>query len=154
MHFLRLTNAFDGRDLIALVQRGKRETRKLTATVDVHGARAALAVIATLLRTRQMQMLAEAIKQRGARIDPQIVFLAINPKFHSDGVLRFCRKSLCYFLRTLSQCCHGRSAVASKPAMPNRERKVRRVDCPKLNRVAASGLSGVWSRSDIQPRLT
>jgi hypothetical protein len=35
-----------------------------------------------------MQMLAQAIEQRGARIDPQIVLLAVNSKRYRNGVLR------------------------------------------------------------------
>ena len=87
MQFLRLTDALDRRDLIALVQGGEGETRKLAPAIDVHRARAALAVIASLLRTGQMQMLAQAIEQRRARIDPQIVFLAVNTERYRNSVL-------------------------------------------------------------------
>ena len=85
MHFLRLTEALDRCDLIALVQSGEGETRKLTPSIDVHRARAALAVIASLLRSGQMQVLAETIEQRRARIDSQIVFLAIHTERDWNG---------------------------------------------------------------------
>jgi hypothetical protein len=73
----------------------------------VDGARAALAVVASLLRSSQMQMFAETIEQRRAPIDSQIVFLAIGP------------------------------AEANKLAMPKRERKVRRVDFPNSRRLSS-----------------
>ena len=87
MHFFRLTNTLNGRDLIALVQSGEGEARKLAAAIDVHRARAALPVIASLLRTGEMQMLAQAIEQRRAWIDAQVMLLAVNTKRDRDGVL-------------------------------------------------------------------
>ena len=80
MHFFRLTNAFDGRDLIALVQSGEGETRKLAPAVNVHRASTALAMVASFFRAGQMQMFAQTIEKSGARIDSQIVFLAIDTK--------------------------------------------------------------------------
>ena len=85
MHFFRLTDAFDGCDLIALVHSGEGETRKLTPSIDVHRARAALAVIASLLRAGQVQVLTETIEQRRARIDSQIIFLAIHTQRDWNG---------------------------------------------------------------------
>ncbi len=72
----------------ALVQRGEGETRKLAPAVDVHRARAALAVIASLLRAGEMQMLSQAIEKTRAGIDPKIVLLAVNPKRYRNSVLR------------------------------------------------------------------
>jgi len=88
MHFFRLTDAFDGRDLIALVQSGESETRKLALAINVHRARAALTVIASLLRTSEMQMFAETIEETRARIDPQIVLFSVNRKRYRDCILR------------------------------------------------------------------
>ena len=64
--------AFDGRDLVALVHRGEAEARVDAAAVDVDGAGAALAVVAAFLRAGEVQMLAQAVEQRGARIDPTL----------------------------------------------------------------------------------
>src|SRR2546425_2306990 len=50
-----------------------------------------------------MQVFAQAIEKSGARIDPQIVLLAINTKRDRDGILRGCRKYLFHLFRTLSQ---------------------------------------------------
>jgi hypothetical protein len=88
MHFLRLTDAFDGCDLIALVQSGEGETRKLPPAVDVYRACTALPVIASLLRSGQMHMLAQAIEKSRPRIDPQIVPLSVNRKRYRDCILR------------------------------------------------------------------
>jgi hypothetical protein len=46
-------------------------------------------MIASLFRSGQMQMLTQAIEKSGARIDPQIVLLAVNPKRYCEGVLGF-----------------------------------------------------------------
>ena len=87
MHFLRLPDALDRRDLIALVQSGERETRKLAPAVDVNRACAALAVIASFFRSGQMQMLAQTIEERRARIDVKIVFLAVNGQRYGNCAL-------------------------------------------------------------------
>src|SRR2546430_17456573 len=87
MHFFRLTDAFDGRDLIALVQSGESETRKLALAINVHRARTALPVIASLLRSSQVQMLAQAIEKSRARIDSQIVRFSVNREGNRDCIL-------------------------------------------------------------------
>ena len=84
----RLTDTLNCRDLFALVHGGEAETRIHAPAIDVHSARTALAMIASLFRSGQMQMLSKTIEKRGARIDPQIVFLAVNPKRYRDSILR------------------------------------------------------------------
>ena len=59
----------------------------LPPAVDVHGARAALAMIASLLRAGQMQVFSKTIEKRCARIDPQIVFLPVNTQGNGNCVL-------------------------------------------------------------------
>ena len=88
MHFLRLTNTFDSRDLIALVQRGKRETGKLAAAVNVDRASTALTMITTLLRSRQMDVLSQTIQKRGARIDSKIILLTVDKERNGNRILQ------------------------------------------------------------------
>jgi hypothetical protein len=96
----------------------------------VDGARAALAVVASLLRSSQMQMFAETIEQRRAPIDSQIVFLSVYTQ--RDGN---------FSGRSPSAGAIG-PAEANKLAMPKRERKVRRVDFPNSRRLS-SGFSSL-----------
>jgi hypothetical protein len=84
----RLTDALKRRDLLALVHRGEAETGIHAAPIDVHGARTALAMIASLFGSGQMQIFPKAIEQSSARIDSQIVLLAVNTKRDRNGVLR------------------------------------------------------------------
>jgi hypothetical protein len=92
---IRLTDPLQRGDLIAFMQSGQRETGKHAPAINVHCAGPALAMIASLLRAGQLEMLAEAIQERSARIDPQIVLLAINPERNRDRVFRFgCRRLL------------------------------------------------------------
>jgi hypothetical protein len=86
VHFLRLADTFDRRDLVALMQSGKGKTRKLAPAIDVHRARAALPVIASFFRSGQMQMLSKAIEKSSAGIDAQVVLLAINTKSYRNSI--------------------------------------------------------------------
>src|SRR5205823_7673984 len=62
------------------------ETGIHAPAIDVHGARTALAMIASLFRSGQMKMLSQAIEKRGARIDPHFIVLAIHPQCDRDGI--------------------------------------------------------------------
>jgi hypothetical protein len=88
VQIFRLTDALKRRDFLALMHRGETETGIYAATIDVHRARTTLAMIASLFGSGQMQMFSKTIQKSGARIYPQIVFLAVNPKRHRNGVLR------------------------------------------------------------------
>jgi hypothetical protein len=90
VQIFRLTDALKRRDLLALVHRGEAETRIHAPAIDVHGARTALAMIASLFGSSQMQVFSQAIEKSRARIDPQVVLLAVNTKLDRDGVFRFC----------------------------------------------------------------
>ena len=88
MQVARLTDSLNSRDLFALMHRRQTEAGIHPSAIDVHSARAALTVIASLFRSGQMQMFAQAIKKSGARIDPQIVFFAVDAKRDRNGILR------------------------------------------------------------------
>ncbi len=55
--------------LVALVHHRERQARIDAPAVDDHRAGAALAVVAALLGAGEMQMLAQRVEQRGARIE-------------------------------------------------------------------------------------
>ena len=63
-----LAEAFDRRDLVLFMHRGKRQAGVHAAAVDVDRARAALAMIAALLGAGQIRALAQGIEQRRARV--------------------------------------------------------------------------------------
>ena len=88
MQVFRLTNAFDRRDLVALMHRGKAKTRIHAPTIDVHRAGTALAMIASLLRSGQVQMFAETIEKSRARIDPKIIFLSVHTERNGNRILQ------------------------------------------------------------------
>jgi len=71
-----LSDAFDRGDLVALVHHGEGEAGVHPLAVDVHGACAALAVIAAFLRAGQEKVFTQAVEERCARVDAQSV---LNP---------------------------------------------------------------------------
>ncbi len=83
-----LTNAFDRCDLFTLMHRGEAKTGIHAAAADVHRARAALTVIASLFRSGQVQMLAKTIEKSCARIDPKIILLTVDTERHGNGILQ------------------------------------------------------------------
>ena len=62
MEFSIVRQAFDGGDLIALVHDCERHAGVDTSAVYMNGAGTALAMIATLLRAKELQMLAQRIE--------------------------------------------------------------------------------------------
>src|SRR5882672_11541458 len=120
----------------------------------MHSARPALAMIASLLRTGQMQVLTETIEQRRARIDSQIIFLAIHTQADRNGSFY---GGHCFFRSGVAaDSARDRSpstgpAEASKFAIPKRERNLRRVDFP--NCALACGVSFDWLRSAMEISL-
>src|SRR5215471_714617 len=68
MDFLALRHAFDGRDLRAIMTHRQGEARIDPPTIDENGAGAALAAVASLLCSGQMQLLTQEVEQRHARI--------------------------------------------------------------------------------------
>jgi hypothetical protein len=70
--------ALDRGHRIAVVHHRQRQAAVDPPPVDQHGARAALAVVASLLRSRQLQMLAQCIEQGGAGVEGKGAFLSIH----------------------------------------------------------------------------
>ena len=71
MELLALRQALDGRDLAPLDEGGERQAGFHALAVHQHRAGAALAEAAAFLRAGEMQVLAQGIEQRGARIERQ-----------------------------------------------------------------------------------
>ena len=68
MQFVPMTEAFDSRDVIAIVRDGQRQTGINAPTVDEDRASAALPVIAAFFRAGQMEAFAQQIEESDARI--------------------------------------------------------------------------------------
>ena len=79
--------ALDRRDLLPVVHQGQAQARVHPAAVHVHGARAALPVVAALLRAGEGDGLAEAIEQRRPRVDAQPLLLAVDAQRDRDRAL-------------------------------------------------------------------
>ncbi len=92
MQLFAVRESFDRRNLVALVDDCECKTRIHAATIDQNRARAALAVIASLFGTRQMQSLAQGVEQRRARIDIQRVILAVDAILVPATCLINCRR--------------------------------------------------------------
>jgi hypothetical protein len=78
VHFSVGGQALDGGDGAAVVSHGQGQAGVGPPSVDQHGARAALAVIAALLRSGQAELLAEQVEQGRPRIDGQPVQDAVD----------------------------------------------------------------------------
>ena len=76
---------FDRRDLLALGGQRQRQAGDYATVVNQHGAGAALAVIATLLAAGHSKMLAQRVEHGRARIDAQMLVLAIDMQRDVDG---------------------------------------------------------------------
>src|SRR3954471_24588222 len=64
VQIVRRAQPFDGGDAVTLVHHGEGEAGEHPTTADDDRARAALAVIAALLRAREMQVLAQRVEDR------------------------------------------------------------------------------------------
>src|ERR1700722_8157581 len=84
MQIVRLAEAFDGGDLVAVVHGGEAETTVHPPPVHVNGTRSALAVIAAFLRACQIEAIAKAIQQRRARIDFQAALRTVDGQRYRD----------------------------------------------------------------------
>ena len=69
----RCGEAFDGGDLVALMHDRESEAGIYAPAVDVHRARAALAVIAALLRAEEVQVFAQRVEQGDTRLQRDMV---------------------------------------------------------------------------------
>ena len=77
-----LRDPFDRHDLGAVVRNRQGEAGVRAAPVDEHCARAALAVVAALLRTRQAELLPEQVEERRARVELERVLVAVDVERH------------------------------------------------------------------------
>jgi hypothetical protein len=77
----------DRDDLGILMRDGESEATVHAPAIEQHGARAALPVVAALLRAGEPKVLAKYVKERGSGIDGQLVGYSIYPqvdgKIHS-----------------------------------------------------------------------
>ena len=73
-HFIWGADAFDRRDVVAVVHTSERQARVDASPVHQNGAGPALAVIAALFRAGQAKVVAQGIQKRGARIVIQLIF--------------------------------------------------------------------------------
>ena len=78
MHLVGRAQAFDGGDAIAFVHHRQREAGIDAPSARDHRAGAALAVIAALLGAGEMQVIAQRIEQRGARVELERVWFAVD----------------------------------------------------------------------------
>ena len=69
MQVVAVGEALDGRDVEAVLRDGEQQAGVRAAAVDEHGARAALAVVAALLRPGEPELLAQHVEERRARVD-------------------------------------------------------------------------------------
>src|SRR4029077_17450414 len=88
VQIFRLTDSFNGGDLIALVHCGKAKTGIHAPPINVDSARAALTMIASFFGAGQMQMFPQTIEKSRAGIDPKIVLLPIHLEGYGNRVLR------------------------------------------------------------------
>jgi hypothetical protein len=88
MQLIALRQSFYCCNLLAFMRHSQRETTVDAAAVGKHGACATLAVIATFFCAGEMQLLAQKIEERGARIQRELVLFSI------DGQLQRHRASI------------------------------------------------------------
>ena len=88
MKLLALRQAFDGRDLASLHESGERKARFHALAVHQHRAGAALAEAAAFLRAGEMQVLAQSVEQRGARIERQPMLGSVDAQHEVEGSWR------------------------------------------------------------------
>jgi hypothetical protein len=84
MELVSLGQAFDGDHRVAGVSDGQSQAGVDPAAVDEDGARAALTVIAALLGAGQSETFAEQVEKRGARVDEDVVVVAVDPQGELD----------------------------------------------------------------------
>jgi hypothetical protein len=84
----RLTNAFDGSDLVIGMHDSEGQAGVDATSVDMDGAGAALAVVAALLGAGQDEVLAEAIEEGSARVEAEFVGLPVDSKSKGYSSLR------------------------------------------------------------------
>ena len=134
MELLALSEALDRRDLAPFDEGGERKARLHALAVHQHRAGAALAKATALLRAGEMQVLAQGIEQRGARIERQPVLRAVDAQHDIERSgraaesLRRCRRYCCG---------HELSSSTSSPPVT--------AATSKSSRLVTSELVNFWS---------
>ena len=82
MQLFTFREPFDRGDLVAVVHDRERQAGIHPPTVHQHRAGAALAVVAALLGAGHVQVLAQRVEQRGARVERHRVILAVDGERH------------------------------------------------------------------------
>src|SRR5437016_3162557 len=129
MHCFRRSQSFNSRDLFSVVHQREVEARKHPPAVHMHGAGAALSVIATFLGSGERHCFANAIKQSGPRIDAKLVVLAVNAQRNGDSALDVWPSTgrigvalhgsvfrKCWYVSRNQACCHTTSRGQKKIA--------------------------------------
>lgn len=113
---------------------GERETGELPLAVHEHGAGPALPEVAPLLAPVQVEMLAQRVEQRRARVEAQLAKLTVDPETHGHAALRGLRRS---YARIHSARIHSGRALsigdghaAITPSPPSSSRGSRRATRP------------------------
>jgi hypothetical protein len=83
-----LSNAFYGRDLVALVHHSEAQARIHPPSIDVHRTGAALAVVTPFLRAGERDGFTQAIQERGPRIERESVLGSIDAQTHLHNGIR------------------------------------------------------------------
>jgi hypothetical protein len=78
MQFVPMREALNRRDLFALCHHGEGQARQNTSSIDMHGTRPALAMVASLFCTGQLQPVPQRIKQRDTIVDPEPLSGPVN----------------------------------------------------------------------------
>jgi hypothetical protein len=71
VQFVPMCEALNRRYLFALCHHGEGQARQNTSSIDMHGTRATLAMVASLFCTGQSQPVPQRIKQRDTIVDPE-----------------------------------------------------------------------------------
>jgi hypothetical protein len=107
MQVVRHAQSLDGRNPVTLVHHGEAQAGVDPPALDYHGARAALAVIAPLLRAGEMQFFAQRIQQRGSNVHLEFPHLTVDSDGHFCSLR--CLRHLRLSLRSSSNSSAGRS---------------------------------------------
>ena len=85
-HLLRRAEALDGRDLVPLGVGREHQAGLHRLAVEQHRAAAAAAAVAHLLGARQVEVVAQRVEQRDARLDGELPDRAVHLEAQRDGL--------------------------------------------------------------------
>jgi hypothetical protein len=77
-----------GGDGAAVSLSGKRQAGQHALAVDMHGAGAALALVATLLGAGQVETITQGVEQRHTRLDLKVVVMSVDVEMDGDCCFR------------------------------------------------------------------